>query len=934
MENQNQPQSGILNTINNIPDELKGSGLFCLWKYEHRGADTTKVPYNPLTGNRAKSNNPKTFANFDKSLKALESNSGFDGLGIGIFNGISAIDIDDCMDDNGALTERAADIIARMDSYTEVSPGGHGIRIIFKAEHFQYDSEKYYINRRDGKGLKAGLEIYVEGATNKYLTVTGKGLSCGRGIEERSDRLPSILDDYMQRKPTKPQPKPSQEKFSQSDLIDKARKAANGNQFILLYDLGDTSKHNNDDSSADLALCNMLAFWTGKDALLMDSLFRQSALMRAKWDESRGRLTYGQMTIDKAINGCTEIFDPRGNRAPMSDFSPAADFISQSYDLESLTEDDFLEGTAIYEHLHSLKENPLVFEREKAKITKQAQTAGVGIRVFQKLYDAFEKSIRMVVTKPVQQFTQFTGQEYRFDCGDWLATDEGIVCESGFGKEIACPHPIIPVERLVNLDTGTEKLRLAYRTGKAWRSTTADKSTLASSQSILKLADQGISVTSETSRALVKFLQDIEHLNYDLIQQRNSVSRLGWIGTHGFSPYESNLVFDGLDQFRTVFESVTQKGDPAAWFNIIQEVRRSSPLARILIAASFASVLVKPCGCLPFIVHVWSTTSGTGKTVALMVAASIWANPEPGFYIQTFNSTLVGREKIAAFCNSLPVIIDELQLAKDSKGKVLFDPYSLAEGIGRTRGTKSGGLDRTTTWANTILTNGESPITGKNSGAGAMNRVVNLEIADGETIVQDGHKAAAAVRSNYGWAGREFIARLNADGIKQAQDLYTRYFQELTDSETTEKQAMAAALILAADELAEAWIFQDGLRLTTQELQRRLLTRSQVDVNERAYNHICEWVSRNEIRFEQNQPGDRFGTIEGETAYIIKSVFDQAVEDAGFNSDGFISWLKQKKLIRTEQGRSTVKKVVGRTNPRCIALSLKCYGLSYISDFE
>ena len=148
-----------------------------------------------------------------------------------------------------------------------------------------------------------------------------------------------------------------------------------------------------------------------------------------------------------------------------------------------------------------------------------------------------------------------------------------------------------------------------------------------------------------------------------------SVGRLGYIDGEGFSPYVDGLIFDGDVNFRTIFNSISSRGKAADWVSISKECRAMSITARIMLAASFASVLVQPFGALPFFVHLWGGESGTGKTVALMLAASVWGDPVMGRYIQTFNSTMVGQEKTASFLNSLPMLIDELQLAKDHRGR-------------------------------------------------------------------------------------------------------------------------------------------------------------------------------------------------------------------------------------------------------------------------
>lgn len=100
----------------NITEILKQNTLWCVWKREERG----KIPYNPATGFHAKSNDPSTFSDFQTAYNAYQ-NGGYDGLGIGIFDNIGAIDIDHCIKD-GKLSDMASDIVELMGSYTEISP--------------------------------------------------------------------------------------------------------------------------------------------------------------------------------------------------------------------------------------------------------------------------------------------------------------------------------------------------------------------------------------------------------------------------------------------------------------------------------------------------------------------------------------------------------------------------------------------------------------------------------------------------------------------------------------------------------------------------------------------------------------------------------------------------------------------------------------------
>lgn len=290
--------------LGNLPQALRDGGLFCCRGLAGATGRAAKIPYDPKTGRGAKSTDPATFASFHTALSALPR---YRGLGVGIFGGLGALDIDHCIDGAGALSPMALDIVAMMDSYTERSPSGKGLRILFLAPGFQYDKARYYINNQ-----RRGLECYLAGATHKYVTVTGDALGPGRGLEERGPQLRRVLEKYMVREGAKGQgaaQRPTPVDIGDAGLIAKMRQGKNGGAFAALW-AGDASGYGSP-SEADLALCNMLAFWTGKDAGRMDRLFRQSGLMRGKWDRPTAGSTYGRITIGRAIQGCREVYSPR-----------------------------------------------------------------------------------------------------------------------------------------------------------------------------------------------------------------------------------------------------------------------------------------------------------------------------------------------------------------------------------------------------------------------------------------------------------------------------------------------------------------------------------------------------------------------------------------------------------------------------------------------
>lgn len=259
--------------LNNIPIELKEHNYWCVWKDK-------KIPYNPKTNALAKSNVPDTFADFKTACKALNSGN-YTGLGIGIFNGVGAIDIDHCYN-NGELSDMAKDIINKMNSYTEISPSGTGIRIIFTVKDFEYNKEIYYIHNHKRK-----LEIYISGVTNKYVTITGDSIN-NYSIIDGTTVLPQILDTYMKR----PQNKNKQNNayISNNNLTDSEflNIGLKKDKKLIAYWQG--SRPNQSESENDLGFMSKLLFWCNKNEDLALKFFLSSPYASQKDDKHKKKL--------------------------------------------------------------------------------------------------------------------------------------------------------------------------------------------------------------------------------------------------------------------------------------------------------------------------------------------------------------------------------------------------------------------------------------------------------------------------------------------------------------------------------------------------------------------------------------------------------------------------------------------------------------------
>lgn len=498
--------------------------------------------------------------------------------------------------------------------------------------------------------------------------------------------------------------------------------------------------------------------------------------------------------------------------------------------------------------------------------------------------------------------------------GTWTVDCNGVRRVSPRGKlEIACYHQILPIGRLHDITTGAVKIKLAFRrTGQPWNIITVEKGVLASARNIIALADRGIAVTSNSAAYLIEYLNELQELHYYTIDCVACVSHLGHIPHIGFAPYSNALSVNVDESYHTIYQAIQECGNLKEWIRTASECRAMSKEARIMLAGSFASPLISIIGALPFFVHVWGVDSGTGKTVSLMLAASVWGNPELGKYIQTFNGTRVGHERLASFLYHLPLCIDELQLAASGNRAPNIDVYQLAQGVGKTRGRSNGGIEITPTWSCTILSTGELPIISTEAGSGAVNRVLEIETKPEHYIIKDGHRIADILKTNYGFAGKIFANTLLSSEtiITDVRDQYKKNYDNLLQVNATDKQAMAAAILLTADQLATKWIFHDETTLTTEDLQTYLVSKTAVSAGKRAYDWLCGWIASNWNHFHRGSltpSGITYGAIDADIAYIIRQIFNQVLQEAGFSPSATLSYLRANNLLKTREGKGFTK---------------------------
>lgn len=340
-----------------VPNELKALKQWVCYSLVDDGTDKQgnpkkkKVPISPRGGIFAKSNDDSTWDTFERAVEG-EERLHADGIGLMFANGICGVDIDHCID-GGELSHMAQEIVDTLQSYAEISPSGTGIHILCKGR----------MPKEPGRRNKEGLEMYD---TGRYFTVTGNAYCDAEGnpypLRDCTAEIDRIHKKYIYNPPaqttetkdTKPVSRGGKVRdLSDDEILKIAFNAVGGDKLRKLYD-GDYSEAGGDGShsAGDIALCNKLAFWFNKDKERMDAAFRNSGMMRDKWDRRQSGTTYGSITLDRAIRDCKEGFEPidrpakrRKSMAPPPATPPQTKARKQAFPFDS---DDILPDTTLY----------------------------------------------------------------------------------------------------------------------------------------------------------------------------------------------------------------------------------------------------------------------------------------------------------------------------------------------------------------------------------------------------------------------------------------------------------------------------------------------------------------------------------------------------------------------------------------------------------
>ena len=462
--------------------------------------------------------------------------------------------------------------------------------------------------------------------------------------------------------------------------------------------------------------------------------------------------------------------------------------------------------------------------------------------------------------------------------------------------------PILPVAILDNLDNEVQKVEVAWweaEKGK-WVRTVTNRETLVNSSKITKLADRGVPVGSQNSKSMSNYFNTLLCEFDGRLPRKPARSVMGWCELDDrllFMPYTDLVDFDGGERYKDDFKSIRSKGKLSEWVERIGAIRCNTMEVRLMMAASFASPLIWLVSENPFVFHLYGN-SGSGKTVSMYIAASIWGDPAPGRLTKSMNTTINAMMERAAFLNSFPFLGDELQTIKN-RWTGTYDSLimQITEGINRGR-MKDNVLQEMLYWTCAFLFTGEEPAVKSTSGGGVVNRCIQVEIKQplfDTTGPDSGNNYVNFVLNHYGTAGQPYIERVMAINAGLAPvdysiiGLYKKCYADLVQGDTTEKQAGAMALMLTADKIAhDLWWAETEEELDADLVREYLATRENVNVSKRAYKYVLGVIAENSMNFTS---GSRviWGKVDNDEnptrIDFIKTVLERVLKDATFDFD-------------------------------------------------
>ena len=508
--------------------------------------------------------------------------------------------------------------------------------------------------------------------------------------------------------------------------------------------------------------------------------------------------------------------------------------------------------------------------------------------------------------------------------------------------------PVVISARVKFLNSPIEQVEISYYKDSGWHQMTFNRSELFSTRTVIKLADVGINVSSNTAKSLIYYFEELQDYNKDILPIIHTVKHLGW-HNNTFIPYgNSNFLLADEAELRYFGEGFTTKGHLEDNLTYMYSIINSHPLVRLYVMSSCASPFLKDLGQRIMCVYIWAQ-SRTGKTAALQLALSVWGDPRK--LMKNFNATSCGIEETCNILKHLPLGLNERQqrLADKASQQLLENLiYMLAEGSGRSRSSKNGGVKVVTNWHNIILANGEVPLLAESCHDGARNRCVEINHSpfENESIAKDVYAEVCELHGTIGESivkyilmSPNYLAML--DDIKKIIRSCEAILLDLFPNKNPTHLSFLSTVFAIDCTLSSSIFARPNIALDDQIIlsmykgvAELLPDTSEYDLITNFYNIVVDWLSSNHQHFVSTKsfPNNitMYGLIEYSNThvnyYIYQDIFRTFCESKTVSYKQIIEGFATKGFIVTEKpsgkGRRTVRKTFNGRQQSFILVAL------------
>lgn len=520
-----------------------------------------------------------------------------------------------------------------------------------------------------------------------------------------------------------------------------------------------------------------------------------------------------------------------------------------------------------------------------------------------------------------------------------------------------------------NIQSLEQKIELLYYRPqtKIWNTVIIDKNILADKRNIVTLFHNGIPIHSSNASIWVKYFAKLEELNFDTIPIIKMTEKLGWYNDCScFVPYTNEIQVDVEQKLNRWLNAYNSKGTLEQWTKEIKEFRDNN-LFRFILSSSFASPLIKPLEQRIFIVFNYGK-SRAGKSATLHGALSVWGNPND--LKTSFNATTVGLERLANYFNDLPLALDEKQVNKSQKN-IEQIVYTLANGIGRIRGNKSGGIQQMNNWHTIILATGEETLSTSSSSTGVSTRCLELEGSPFNNNEEKAQKIYEVFSHCYGTAGKQFIKILIdkylQNNYQELKDKFKEVKTKIKESTLNDISSYidSVSVVTLADIIVSKEFFNEKTEDLSYamglEILDSLSKQKDIDVVEKCYEQICSWLLSNyrffdiythsakkeneNFRFEDIQPqtytnSKTLGLYEKGTYYVLRGVLEEFLTKNGFSYNEMVREFAKRNYILSKKDSTgkiispTIQKKFRDVNARMFAFPLETVGFEVFEEQE